>query len=82
VDQCCPQIVPKTQVRHGLHRVPQRQLAGDISLKNEKRSFTVGEVDAADAAVYKASTEELLRLLKRNLISSIPEDLPGPPLRT
>lgn len=36
--------------------------------KGEKHSFTVGEVDAADAALYKASTEELLRLLKRNLI--------------
>jgi integrase len=37
--------------------------------KDEKRSFTIGEVDAANAAVYKASTEELLRLLKRNLVS-------------
>src|SRR5262249_23403076 len=37
--------------------------------KNEKHYFTVGEVGAADAAVYKASTEELLRLLKRNLVS-------------
>src|SRR5579862_1402428 len=35
----------------------------------EKRSFTVGEVSAADAAVFKASTEELLRLLKRKLVS-------------
>jgi integrase len=37
--------------------------------KSEKRYFTIGEVSPADAAVYKASTEELLRLLKRNLIS-------------
>jgi integrase len=36
--------------------------------KNEKRAFTVGEVTAADAAVYKASTEELLRLLNRKLV--------------
>src|SRR5947209_3630489 len=36
--------------------------------KKEKRAFAIGEVSAADAAVYKASTEELLRLLKRNLV--------------
>ena len=43
--------------------------------KREKRYYTVGEVDSADAAVYKASTEELLRLLKRNLID-IPAGCP------
>jgi integrase len=37
--------------------------------KGEKRYFTVGEVSAADASVFKASTEELLRLLNRKLIS-------------
>lgn len=37
--------------------------------KRERRAFTVGEVSAADAAVFKASAEELLRLLKRNLVS-------------
>ena len=37
--------------------------------RSEKRYFTVGEASPADAAVYKASTEELLRLLKRNLVS-------------
>jgi integrase len=37
--------------------------------KNEKKAFLVGEASAAEAAVYKASTEELLRLLKRNLLS-------------
>jgi integrase len=37
--------------------------------KNQKRAFAVGEVSATDASVYKASTEELLRLLKRNLVS-------------
>jgi integrase len=37
--------------------------------KGERRYFTVGEVSTADAAEYKASTEELLRLLKRNLVS-------------
>src|SRR5262245_58384916 len=37
--------------------------------KEGRYAFTVGEVSTADAAVYKASTEELLRLLKRNLIS-------------
>ncbi len=43
--------------------------------KNEKRAFSVGEVSAADAAVYKVSTEELLRLLKRNLLD-IPAGCP------
>lgn len=37
--------------------------------KHERRAFTIGEVSAADAAVLKASAEELLRLLKRNLVS-------------
>ena len=37
--------------------------------KGERRYFTLGEVSTTDAAVHKASTEELLRLLKRNLIS-------------
>ncbi|HEV8072405.1 MAG TPA: tyrosine-type recombinase/integrase [Planctomycetaceae bacterium] len=37
--------------------------------KREKYHFTVGEVSAVDAAVFKASTEELLRLLNRNLVS-------------
>ena len=37
--------------------------------KRERRYFTVGEVSAAEAAVYKASTEELLRLVNRNLLS-------------
>jgi integrase len=36
--------------------------------KEGRYAFTVGEVSAAEAAVSKASTEELLRLLKRNLI--------------
>jgi integrase len=36
--------------------------------KEGRYAFTVGEVSAIDAAVYKASTEELLRLLRRNLI--------------
>jgi integrase len=35
----------------------------------KQRAFTVGEVKPADAAVHKASAEELLRLLKRNLIT-------------
>jgi integrase len=34
-----------------------------------QHAFTIGEVDAADAAVYKASTEELVRLLKRNMVT-------------
>jgi integrase len=37
--------------------------------KGSQHAFTVGEISATDAAVHKASTEELLRLLKRNLIS-------------
>src|SRR5271157_275328 len=37
--------------------------------KEGRYAFTVGEVSAADAAVHRASTEELLRLLKRNLIN-------------
>ncbi len=36
--------------------------------EGQQHAFTIGEVSAADAAVHKASTEELLRLLKRNLI--------------
>jgi integrase len=34
----------------------------------KQRAFTIGEVKPADAAVHKASTEELLRLLNRDLI--------------
>lgn len=37
--------------------------------KEGRYAFTVGEISPADAAVHKASTEELLRLLKRNLIT-------------
>jgi len=37
--------------------------------QNQKKAFTIGEVSASEAAVSKASTEELLRLLKRNLVS-------------
>lgn len=37
--------------------------------KNVKRAFPIGEATATDALVYKASTEELLRLLKRNLVN-------------
>jgi integrase len=37
--------------------------------KGQQHAFTIGQVSAADASVHKASTEELLRLLKRNLIS-------------
>lgn len=40
--------------------------------KNARHYFTIGDVSSVDAAVYKASTEELLRLLKRHLI-----DIPG-----
>ncbi len=36
--------------------------------KEGRFAFTIGEVSPADAAVHKASTEELLRLLKRKLI--------------
>ena len=34
----------------------------------KQRAFTIGEVKPADAAVHKASTEELLRLLNRDLV--------------
>jgi integrase len=37
--------------------------------KRERRYFTIGEVSAAEAAVYKVSTEELLRLINRKLLS-------------
>lgn len=37
--------------------------------KKEQHVFTVGEVSAADAGVHKAATEELLRMLKRNIVS-------------
>jgi integrase len=40
--------------------------------KNEKRAFSIGEAGAGEAALYKASTEELLRLLKRNLVTIPP----------
>lgn len=36
---------------------------------NAKRSFTVGGVTEAEANAFVASTEELLRLLKRNLVA-------------
>src|SRR6516164_9577121 len=47
--------------RNGSWRVVFRYQEG-------RHAFTIGEVSPADAAVHKASTEELLRLLKRNLI--------------
>jgi integrase len=37
--------------------------------KGEKRHYTIGEVTPAEAHVYKATTEELLRLLNRNLLN-------------
>jgi integrase len=37
--------------------------------QGEKRYFTIGDVSASDATTFKASTEELLRLLARNLVS-------------
>src|SRR5271157_2590203 len=48
--------------RNGSYRVVFRYKEG-------RYAFTVGDVSAADAAVHKASTEELLRLLRRNLVS-------------
>src|SRR5438094_506175 len=72
VDQYCCQIVAKRpggwrghmaslQNRNGSWRVIFRY-------KGQWHAFTIGEVSAADAAVHKASTEELLRLLKRHLL--------------
>lgn len=40
--------------------------------KAQKRCFTIGELSPADAVAYKASTEELLRLLDRNLVTVPP----------
>jgi integrase len=40
--------------------------------QGQQHTFTIGEVDAADAAVWKAQTEELLRLLRRQLVSLPP----------
>src|SRR5258708_2206269 len=37
--------------------------------EGERRYFTLGEVSKSEAATYKSSTEELLRLLDRKLIS-------------
>jgi hypothetical protein len=37
--------------------------------KGQWHAFTIGEVNSTDAAVYKASTDELLRLLKRHLLT-------------
>ncbi|HLJ95037.1 MAG TPA: hypothetical protein VKU02_17810 [Gemmataceae bacterium] len=40
-----------------------------LNYKGEQRTFTIAEVDAAEASLYKAQTEELLWLLNRKLIS-------------
>jgi len=40
--------------------------------QNAKHSFNVGEVSESDADAFRVSTEELLRLLKRNIVS-VPE---------
>jgi integrase len=40
-----------------------------FNYKGKQHTFTIGEVDAAEASVWKAQTEELLRFLKRNLVS-------------
>jgi len=37
--------------------------------KGLKHHFTIGDVDPADAATHQATAEELLRLLRRNLVS-------------
>jgi integrase len=37
--------------------------------QGKKRYFTIGEVSHSDAVIYSASTEELQRLLARNLVS-------------
>src|SRR5262249_10887 len=51
-----------TECRNGSWRVA-------FPYKTGPSPFPIGEVSAADAAAHQASTEELLRLLKRNLIS-------------
>src|SRR5690349_16801713 len=38
----------------------------------DKHAFTIGEVDAETAENYRSSTDELLRLLKRNLVAVPP----------
>lgn len=50
------------QNRNGSYRVLFRY-------KGQWRAFTIGEVTPTDAASYKGSTEELLRLLNRNLVN-------------
>jgi integrase len=53
------------EIRNGSSRVIFRY-------KGEKRAFTVGEISPKEAAVFKSSTEELLDLLNRNLVSLPP----------
>ena len=43
-----------------------------FNYKDEQHTFTIGEVDPTEASVWKAQTEELLRLLKRHLVSIPP----------
>lgn len=40
--------------------------------KGEKHAFNIGEVKSSDAEIFRASTEELLRLLKRNMVTIPP----------
>lgn len=53
--------MPSLENRNGSWRVVFR-------FRGEKRSFTLGPVQAADAAAFRASTAELLRLLARSLV--------------
>ena len=59
-----PKLSPMASIenRNGSWRVIFRY-------QGEKRYFTIGDVSASDAATFRASTEELLRLLTRNLVS-------------
>jgi hypothetical protein len=40
-----------------------------FNYRGKQHVFTLGEVSVTEASVAKAQTEELLRLLKRNLVS-------------
>src|SRR6185312_12378112 len=50
------------EFRNGSSRVVFRH-------NGRRHAFTIGDVDAQTAEAYRSSTNELLRLLKRNVVS-------------
>src|SRR5262245_6901826 len=76
VDQYCCQFVAKQPEGRGSPMASLQNRNGSwrviFRFKGQWHAFTIGEVSPADAAVHKASAEELLRLLRRHLL-----DLPS-----